>query len=72
MKKLLFILALMLPNAVLAAGGSVHLDTANYDLTDKASLQNGAKVFMNYCLGCHQMQLGYSHGIRPGKFAIYW
>ncbi|MFT6898698.1 MAG: ubiquinol-cytochrome c reductase cytochrome c1 subunit [Paraglaciecola sp.] len=56
MKKLLFILALMLPNAVLAAGGGVHLDTANYDLTDKASLQNGAKVFMNYCLGCHQMQ----------------
>jgi ubiquinol-cytochrome c reductase cytochrome c1 subunit len=26
------------------------------DLTDKASLQNGAKIFMNYCLGCHQMQ----------------
>lgn len=56
MKKLLFILALMLPNVVLAAGGAVHLDTAHYDLTDKASLQKGAKLFMNYCLGCHQMQ----------------
>ena len=29
---------------------------ANNDLTDKASLQRGAQLFMNYCLGCHQMQ----------------
>ncbi|MEL4203095.1 cytochrome c1 [Plesiomonas shigelloides] len=26
---------------------------ANNDLTDKASLQNGARLFMNYCAGCH-------------------
>lgn len=32
------------------------LEEANIDLTDKASLQRGAKLFMNYCLGCHQMQ----------------
>ncbi|AEE24619.1 MAG: cytochrome c1 [Alteromonadaceae bacterium] len=56
MKKLILVLAFLLPNAVFAAGGGVHLDTANYDLTDKASLQNGAKLFQNYCLGCHQMQ----------------
>ncbi|RDV28094.1 cytochrome c1 [Alteromonas aestuariivivens] len=56
MKKLMFLLAFLLPGAALAAGGNVHLDTANYDLTDKASLQNGAKIFMNYCLGCHSMK----------------
>ena len=32
------------------------LQDANIDLTDQASLQRGAKLFMNYCLGCHQMQ----------------
>ena len=57
MKKLLLIISLLVPGLALAAGGSnVPLDEANYDLTDKASLQNGAKIFQNYCLGCHQMQ----------------
>ena len=56
MKKLIFVLSLILPMGVMAAGGNVHLDKAEYDLTDKASLQNGAKLFMNYCLGCHQTQ----------------
>ena len=56
MKKLIFVLALLLPMGAMAAGGNVHLDKAEYDLTDKASLQNGAKLFMNYCLGCHQTQ----------------
>jgi len=45
-----------MPMSVFAAGGNVHLDKADYDLTDKSSLQNGAKLYMNYCLGCHQMQ----------------
>jgi len=36
-----------------AAGSSVPLQKANYDLSDKASLQNGAKLFMNYCFACH-------------------
>ena len=40
----------------IAAGPAVPLMKANNDLTDKASLQRGAKLFMNYCLGCHQMQ----------------
>ncbi|WP_299084592.1 cytochrome c1 [uncultured Paraglaciecola sp.] len=56
MKKLIFVLAFLLPMGAMAAGGNVHLDKAEYDLTDKASLQNGAKLFMNYCLGCHQTQ----------------
>ena len=56
MRKLICVLALLLPGMALAAGGNVHLDKANYDLSDKASLQRGAKLFMNYCLGCHGQQ----------------
>ncbi|MDA7746476.1 cytochrome c1 [Psychromonas sp.] len=53
MKKLLIALVAFLPSFVFAAGAAVHLDKANYDLTDKVSLQNGAKLFMNYCAACH-------------------
>jgi ubiquinol-cytochrome c reductase cytochrome c1 subunit len=35
------------------ASGALHLDAANNDLTDQASLQRGAKYFVNYCMGCH-------------------
>ena len=37
----------------LFAAGDLHLDQANTDISDTASLQNGAKLFMNYCSGCH-------------------
>ncbi len=40
---------------VLAAGSGVHLDAANTDINDQKSLQNGAKLFMNYCSGCHSI-----------------
>jgi len=33
--------------------GSINCDDFSSDLSDKASLQNGAKVFVNYCMGCH-------------------
>ncbi|CAH0526925.1 cytochrome c1 [Vibrio hippocampi] len=56
MKKWIVVLFALLPSLVLAAGGNVHLDKANNDLTDQASLQNGAKLFMNYCFGCHSTQ----------------
>ncbi len=38
-----------------ASAGSVHLDSANTDISDQGSLQNGAKLFMNYCSGCHSI-----------------
>ncbi|WP_047691547.1 cytochrome c1 [Vibrio sp. ZOR0018] len=56
MKKWIVILFAMLPSLALAAGANVHLDKANNDLTDQASLQHGAKLFMNYCFGCHSTQ----------------
>ena len=38
-----------------AAGGGGHgqLQHANNDVSNKASLQRGARNFVNYCLGCH-------------------
>lgn len=52
MKK--FLLALLFaPLTALASGGEVHLDKWPGSVSDKASLQNGAKLFVNYCLNCH-------------------
>ncbi len=56
MKRFLMALAFLLPSAAFAAGYSGPLDKADYDLRDQASLQRGAQIFMNYCLGCHTMQ----------------
>ena len=36
-----------------AAGGDFPLDSAPNRLNNNASLQNGAKIFVNYCSGCH-------------------
>lgn len=47
-----FIVSLFSVQAM-AAGGGVHLDHAEIDITDQASLQRGAKTFVNYCLSCH-------------------
>ncbi len=57
LKQLFSVLALVASSAALAAGGpAVTLDKAPIDLHDKESLQRGAKMFQNYCLGCHQME----------------
>jgi ubiquinol-cytochrome c reductase cytochrome c1 subunit len=57
MKKLIaaFLLSVA-PAVALAAGGGAHLDSANVDLRDKASLQRGAKLFADYCMGCHGLK----------------
>ncbi|TNF05429.1 MAG: ubiquinol-cytochrome c reductase [Gammaproteobacteria bacterium] len=33
--------------------GTIACDEFEADLSDKASLQHGAKLFANYCMGCH-------------------
>lgn len=55
---LFFALMTIIPIKAVAAGGAfacgaMPCDEFNPDLKDKASLQSGAKWFMNYCLGCH-------------------
>lgn len=52
MKKILIAL-LCAPLMAFAAGGSVHLDKWPGSVADKPALQNGAKLFVNYCLNCH-------------------
>ena len=54
MKKLIiaFLMAAA-PLLGMASGGGAHLDHADVDLSDQASLQRGAKYFVNYCLSCH-------------------
>ena len=56
MKKLLlsFIAALALVGgAAHAAGGGLPLDKAPNKTNGLGALQNGAKLFVNYCVGCH-------------------
>ncbi len=54
MKKLIvaFLLS-MVPVLGFASGGGAHLDDADVDVSDQASLQRGARLFVNYCLSCH-------------------
>ncbi len=56
-KRLLALLFALLPTVGFAAGGAgVHLQEMTPDLHDKASLQRGMKLFVNYCMGCHSLQ----------------
>lgn len=45
-----------LPGLAIAATAGFPLDEANIDLHNKASLQRGAKLFVNYCMGCHSAE----------------
>ncbi|MEA3393302.1 MAG: cytochrome c1 [Pseudomonadota bacterium] len=56
MKKLILglITALgLLGGAHASSGGGISWDKAPVNTSDVASLQNGAKLFVNYCLSCH-------------------
>jgi ubiquinol-cytochrome c reductase cytochrome c1 subunit len=56
MKKLILTLMAALgiaTGAQAASGESVAWDKAPSNLNDLPSLQNGAKLFVNYCLSCH-------------------
>lgn len=56
MKKFILAILMVLPAVVFAAGSNVPLDKANNDLADKESLKRGFRSYINYCLGCHQLQ----------------
>jgi ubiquinol-cytochrome c reductase cytochrome c1 subunit len=45
-----------LPVVATAAGPGVPLESAGVDVSNQASLQRGAKYFVNYCLGRHSME----------------
>jgi ubiquinol-cytochrome c reductase cytochrome c1 subunit len=46
-------LSLMIISFNVNASSKVRLDHADTNISNTASLQNGAKLFMNYCSGCH-------------------
>ena len=52
MKKILLALVFV-PAISFGAGAAVSLDKAPDLQNDKAALQNGARVFVNYCMNCH-------------------
>lgn len=53
MRRIILALTLLLPAVAFSAGGGIELQKAHNDMTDIASLQTGAKLFVNYCMGCH-------------------
>lgn len=52
MRLILSVLCLSFATAVFAAEGP-ELESVRIDLGDKASLQRGARTFINYCMSCH-------------------
>ncbi|HOW76849.1 MAG TPA: cytochrome c1 [Candidatus Competibacteraceae bacterium] len=57
MKKIIVALAfLALPGLSFASAAGYPLMKAPIDLHNQASLQKGAKLFVNYCMGCHSLE----------------
>jgi ubiquinol-cytochrome c reductase cytochrome c1 subunit len=52
------------PGMAGAAGPKFPLQDSGVDVSNQASLQRGAQLFMNYCLGCHSLQY-----VRYGQMA---
>ena len=52
-KHIIALLFAAIPTFGFAAAGAYPLDKVSIDLTDKAAMQDGAKTFVNYCMGCH-------------------
>ena len=65
-KILVVIAALLMPTLAWSAGGGHTFpnDDIDIDWDDKASMQRGARTFVNYCMGCHAA--GYSRYNRVG------
>lgn len=56
-KALLLAAVLVVPAFARAADSEIVLDHAPIDSQDVASLQRGARTFVNYCLNCHSASL---------------
>lgn len=55
-KIVLSVMLALAPLAAVAQDEGVALQKADVNLNDTASLQRGAKYFVNYCMGCHSAQ----------------
>ena len=58
MNKILALLVMVVPSVVWAASAEINYDMEAFeaDLENKPSLQNGMRMYMNYCLGCHSLK----------------
>lgn len=74
MKRLLAVLLIaLLPALSFATEHAADLESVDIDVSDKAALQDGARTFVNYCMGCHSAKfqryervaddLGISHAL---------
>jgi len=54
--RLIIALAVLTLSAGLQAAGGGDYDHAPINIEDTASLQRGATMFVNYCMGCHSAQ----------------
>lgn len=52
-KQIIAVLAFAPMIAAASGGAHLQLDKAPVNLSDQASLQRGAKMFVNHCLNCH-------------------
>lgn len=50
------LIALLSPAALIAAESNWHMEPFSPNLEDMPSLQNGWRVYMNYCIGCHSLK----------------
>jgi len=50
---LLGLIALMAISTAVCASGEESLEHANVNVRDTAAIQRGARLFVNYCLSCH-------------------
>lgn len=53
---LLMLTLVFLPLKAVGAGQDLELDHMQPDLSNRSSLQTGAGIYMNYCMGCHSLQ----------------
>lgn len=53
LKSLLLATVLLSSPMAQAAGDAAQLEPAGINITDLGALQRGAKLFVNYCFGCH-------------------
>jgi ubiquinol-cytochrome c reductase cytochrome c1 subunit len=57
MKYFWLALCLLFCSHVFASGEQIPLDKANIDPSDTESLRRGARLFANYCFGCHSASM---------------
>lgn len=54
-----FVSAFIIASALAAEGHQVPLDKVTVNISDHASVQRGARLYINYCASCHSLQ--YTH-----------